>query len=246
MSGKYFYEPRPSKGQKAIKSECSYCGQIFWQTPSKWKQVERHYCSWECYNKFRKEFMPVEEQNSYNHGNTLEERRKRINVRKKTNHAIKSGLLSKRPCIICGDTNVQAHHESYDNPYDVIWLCDKHHKEKHKKQTNMDVRKKGLDYERKLVHELRELFNNELIGTARNLNRIMDSLKCDIVNVPMFNVQAKATEHTPPYHEILRDMPSNNNYNLIFHKRNNKGEVVVMSKEDFFEILKMLKGNQII
>lgn len=110
----------------------------------------------------------------------------------------------------------------------------------------MDVRKKGLDYERKLVHELRELFNNELIGTARNLNRIMDSLKCDIVNVPMFNVQAKATEHTPPYHEILRDMPSNNNYNLIFHKRNNKGEVVVMSKEDFFEILKMLKGNQII
>ncbi len=110
----------------------------------------------------------------------------------------------------------------------------------------INVRKKGLDYERKLVIELRSLFGNEEIGTARNLNRFKDSLKCDIVNVPMFNIQCKAMESVPPYHSLLREMPNDTNYNLIFHKRNNRGEVVVMSKEDFYEIIKMLKVNQII
>lgn len=110
----------------------------------------------------------------------------------------------------------------------------------------INVRKKGLDYERKLVIELRGLFENEEIGTARNLNRFKDSLKCDIVNIPMFNLQAKATESTPSYHSLLKEMPNDTNYNLIFHKRNNRGEVVVLSKEDFYEIIKMLKVNQII
>lgn len=110
----------------------------------------------------------------------------------------------------------------------------------------INVRQKGLDYERKLVIELKELFGDDNIGTARNLNRFKDSLKCDIVNIPMFNLQAKATESTPSYHSLLKQMPQDTNYNVIFHKRNRKGEVVVMDKESFYEIIKMLKVNQII
>jgi len=112
--------------------------------------------------------------------------------------------------------------------------------------TKINARNKGFGYERKLVIELRKLFGNDSIGTARNLNRIQDSLKNDIVNIPMFNAQAKATENTPPYHQLLKEMPTNENYNIIFHKRNRKGEVVVMSKEDFYEIIKMLKSERII
>jgi len=112
--------------------------------------------------------------------------------------------------------------------------------------TKINARNKGFGYERKLVIELRKLFGNDSIGTARNLNRIQDSLKNDIVNIPMFNAQAKATENTPPYHQLLKEMPTNENYNIIFHKRNRKGEVVVMSKGDFYEIIKMLRAEKII
>jgi hypothetical protein len=96
------------------------------------------------------------------------------------------------------------------------------------------------------VIELKQLFGDDNIGTARNLSRIKDGLKCDVLNVPMMNLQAKATESTPSYHSLLKEMPQDTNYNVIFHKRNHKGEVVVLSKEDFYEIIKMLIVNQVI
>lgn len=46
--------------------------------------------------------------------------------------ALKKGVLKKEKCKICGDVKVDAHHEDYDNPLDVIWLCRLHHMEKHK------------------------------------------------------------------------------------------------------------------
>ena len=112
--------------------------------------------------------------------------------------------------------------------------------------TKINARRKGIAYEIKLVNELKELFGNDEIGSSRNLSKHMDGLKCDIINIPMFNLQAKATEATPAYHKLLKQMPDNENYNLIFHKRNNQGEVVVMSKADFYEIIEMLKSEGLI
>lgn len=41
--------------------------------------------------------------------------------------------LKKQPCEMCGNTDkVEAHHEDYEKPLDVIWLCSKHHKEIHR------------------------------------------------------------------------------------------------------------------
>jgi len=45
--------------------------------------------------------------------------------------AIKSGDLVRMPCQICGDRKVHAHHEDYSMPLDVLWLCIKHHMERH-------------------------------------------------------------------------------------------------------------------
>lgn len=50
------------------------------------------------------------------------------------NNAKRDGKIEQKPCLICGDTNVQAHHEDYSKPLDVIWLCPKHHSELHKKR----------------------------------------------------------------------------------------------------------------
>jgi len=46
--------------------------------------------------------------------------------------AIKSGLLTRLPCQMCGTTNnVHAHHDDYSLPLDVMWLCPIHHRARH-------------------------------------------------------------------------------------------------------------------
>ena len=57
---------------------------------------------------------------------------KESRVRRETYRAILDGRLKRKPCIVCGDTNVDAHHEDYSKPLKVIWLCRTHHKKIHK------------------------------------------------------------------------------------------------------------------
>jgi hypothetical protein len=45
--------------------------------------------------------------------------------------AIKNGTLLQEPCVVCGNEKSNAHHENYDAPLSVIWLCEIHHKERH-------------------------------------------------------------------------------------------------------------------
>lgn len=46
--------------------------------------------------------------------------------------AVRSGKLIRQPCERCGDKKTEAHHEDYDKPLDVIWLCSVCHKQRHK------------------------------------------------------------------------------------------------------------------
>jgi ribosomal protein S27AE len=39
------------------------------------------------------------------------------------NVAVLSGKIKKYPCVKCGDTKSQGHHEDYKKPLEVIWLC---------------------------------------------------------------------------------------------------------------------------
>lgn len=100
---------------------------------------------------------------------------------------------------------------------------------------------KGSAYERKVAKEFREI-GFEDCKTSRFESKMLDDLGVDLTNTGIFNVQLKAVERmTKSYHDILSSMPQDdNNYNVIFHKRNRKGEVVVMTKEDFYEILDIL------
>ena len=42
--------------------------------------------------------------------------------------AIKAGKLIRKPCEVCGTiVDVNAHHEDYSKPFDINWLCMKHH-----------------------------------------------------------------------------------------------------------------------
>lgn len=56
-------------------------------------------------------------------------RRHKVNAREKVRKAIRAGHLKKGKCF-CGEKVVEAHHENYDLPLQVIWLCKKHHTQK--------------------------------------------------------------------------------------------------------------------
>ena len=61
---------------------------------------------------------------------TREKNKKHITARNKIDYLISSRKIERGTCAICGSSkNVEAHHENYDEPYIIIWLCRKHHDE---------------------------------------------------------------------------------------------------------------------
>jgi ribosomal protein S27AE len=52
-------------------------------------------------------------------------------ARQAVNNAIRDGRLIRQSCEVCGETDIEAHHEDYSKPLDVRWLCFRHHREEH-------------------------------------------------------------------------------------------------------------------
>lgn len=48
------------------------------------------------------------------------------------NNAVRDGKIFKKPCEICGEHKVQAHHYDYSRPLEVKWMCIYHHSQWHK------------------------------------------------------------------------------------------------------------------
>ena len=62
----------------------------------------------------------------------------RKEARNYLNRLIRNGLVERLNCEICGsDKNVEAHHEDYSKPLDVIWLCRIHHDHHHHKENQL-------------------------------------------------------------------------------------------------------------
>jgi hypothetical protein len=49
------------------------------------------------------------------------------------NNAIKYGHIKRMPCEKCGNLKSQAHHSDYRKPFQIKWLCLKHHREEEKR-----------------------------------------------------------------------------------------------------------------
>jgi hypothetical protein len=47
--------------------------------------------------------------------------------------ALKRGLIIQQPCEECGALDAEAHHDDYDKPMVVRWLCRLHHGHVHMK-----------------------------------------------------------------------------------------------------------------
>lgn len=51
---------------------------------------------------------------------------------KAVENALKSGKITKRSCERCGDPKAEAHHDDYSKPLEVMWLCPKDHRARHR------------------------------------------------------------------------------------------------------------------
>ena len=60
------------------------------------------------------------------------EDKKRSIAHNAVSRAIRNGSLFRLPCIRCGEKKSVAHHEDYDKPLEVMWLCQSCHKQRHK------------------------------------------------------------------------------------------------------------------
>jgi len=62
--------------------------------------------------------------------------------KRKTHHAVNNAvrdgkLIKPKDCQVCGkiENRIHGHHENYDNPLDVIWVCSKCHTVLHKNRS---------------------------------------------------------------------------------------------------------------
>jgi hypothetical protein len=55
------------------------------------------------------------------------------------NHAVSTEKIIRKPCEVCGDLKSEAHHNDYSKPFEVIWLCRKHHIEVHKEAAQCKI-----------------------------------------------------------------------------------------------------------
>jgi hypothetical protein len=56
---------------------------------------------------------------------------KKYKAHSAVSNALRKGILVRQPCERCGSLRVHGHHEDYSEPLRVMWLCPKHHKERH-------------------------------------------------------------------------------------------------------------------
>jgi len=104
---------------KGIQSRaCSKCGGDLGQRYG----IGRYCCA--CHAKYMREHRPK-------HSDLPDDARKKANARAYAHVYRDRGKIKKENCKICGSPNSQMHHEDYNKPLQVIWLCRKHHLELH-------------------------------------------------------------------------------------------------------------------
>lgn len=52
-------------------------------------------------------------------------------ARSRVAYALKTGRLVRKPCEVCGEERVQAHHDDYTRQLEVRWFCQSHHQQHH-------------------------------------------------------------------------------------------------------------------
>ncbi len=95
------------------------------------KELERHRLKSRRYRDSGKGYVFTAEQKEERARRYAEKYPKRVIANRAVSNAVRDGRLLKLPCSICGNEDSEGHHDDYDKPLEVIWLCPKHHAERH-------------------------------------------------------------------------------------------------------------------
>jgi len=110
------------KRGSGYRNDCKECEKVY-QELIREKHPKRNK-EWRTKNK---EKYQETKRNYYKYN--LEEQKKH-KCRRKTQTLIKNGKIEIDLCSKCKEI-AEIHHNDYDNPYDITWLCQEHHKELH-------------------------------------------------------------------------------------------------------------------
>lgn len=114
---------RQPKGK--FTNNCGKCGK-----PKEINRIgKQSYCK-SCHAEYMRTNRPK-------HSQLTDEQKKKANARAYVKVYLERGKIEKKPCEICDDNKSEAHHEDYNKPLDVKWLCRKHHLELHNKSLNL-------------------------------------------------------------------------------------------------------------
>lgn len=92
------------------------------------------------------------------YANTVNEMNAQDRARYLYNRVLRHGWEQRKPCEICGAKKAQGHHIDYTAPYQIRWLCRRHH-------SAADwLMRRGYEYSRSLIIEHLSAKTNECDG----------------------------------------------------------------------------------
>lgn len=95
---------------------CSKCGELN-------DRVPQRYCRL-CFNDYNR-------LNRTKYSDLSPEAKRKLNARAYANEYQRRGKLTPKPCEKCGDIKAEKHHDNYDKPLQITWLCRGCHRNHH-------------------------------------------------------------------------------------------------------------------
>lgn len=114
---------RDRYSKSGLRSQCKIC------MTTEREKLKQHYKEWRDAPD-RKAWYAEYRRSNYNP--------KKVKARNLVDRAIRRGQLIRNPCEVCGNPKAQAHHDDYNKPLDVRWLCTTHHAQWHKENKPID------------------------------------------------------------------------------------------------------------
>jgi hypothetical protein len=94
--------------------------------------------------------------------------------------AVKSGKVKRCPCEVCGrKTKIEAHHTDYTKPFQVMWLCRKHHSIWHKENGYPEgINYKDISITRDVYWALLlRMAETRTLSTSAMINKLLKATK---------------------------------------------------------------------
>ncbi len=123
-------------GKEETDRDCEWCGKVF-----RSKYDSAVYCSDKCRNSVperkRARYLAVKKWRDAN----IEKARLRDSLGKRTKRRFKEV----ENCVIVSCEEVgERHHPDYDKPYEIVWLCRKHHRAVHTESNQVEFREADI------------------------------------------------------------------------------------------------------